>query len=104
MALSWTMDKIGTICRAVEDCALVLTAIYRQDGHDLSVQPAAFNWDANLNWKTPREWYIKSSFDSPTLPAVAAEGQKRNFDRLFVESSDTYPTASVFRQSGRNLT
>ncbi len=25
MALSWTMDKIGPICRSVEDCALVLT-------------------------------------------------------------------------------
>jgi Asp-tRNA(Asn)/Glu-tRNA(Gln) amidotransferase A subunit family amidase len=28
MALSWTMDKIGPICRGVEDCALVLDALY----------------------------------------------------------------------------
>jgi hypothetical protein len=28
MALSWTMDKLGPICRSVEDCALVLQAIY----------------------------------------------------------------------------
>ena len=34
MALSWTMDKIGPICRGVEDCALVLNAIYGPDGHD----------------------------------------------------------------------
>lgn len=27
MALSWTMDKIGPICRGVEDCALVLREI-----------------------------------------------------------------------------
>ena len=26
MALSWTMDKLGPICRSVEDCALVLDA------------------------------------------------------------------------------
>ena len=75
------MDKIGPICRAVEDCALVLSAIYGQDGHDLSVQPAAFNWDANFNWKTLRVGYIKSAFDAPTLPKEGSEAQKRNFER-----------------------
>jgi hypothetical protein len=59
MALSWTMDKIGPICRAVEDCTLVLSAIYGPDGHDLSVQNAAFNWDANFNWKTLQVGYLK---------------------------------------------
>ncbi len=34
MALSWTMDKIGPICRGVEDCAIVLNAIHGPDGHD----------------------------------------------------------------------
>src|SRR5579862_4336506 len=46
MALSWSMDKLGPICRAVEDCALVLDAIAGPDGHDRTVQPAVFNWDA----------------------------------------------------------
>src|SRR5262249_21813915 len=32
MALSWTMDKIGPMCRSVEDCALVFNAIYGNDG------------------------------------------------------------------------
>ncbi|MEI9978312.1 MAG: amidase [Edaphobacter sp.] len=81
MALSWTMDKIGPICRAVEDCALVLSAIYGQDGHDLSVQPAAFNWDADFNWKTLRVGYIKSAFEVPPLQAEATDAQKRNFER-----------------------
>src|SRR5712671_6747679 len=34
MALSWSMDKLGPICRSVEDCALVLSAIYGPDGKD----------------------------------------------------------------------
>ncbi len=34
MALSWSMDKIGPICRSVEDCALVLDAIHGADGVD----------------------------------------------------------------------
>jgi Asp-tRNA(Asn)/Glu-tRNA(Gln) amidotransferase A subunit family amidase len=45
MALSWTMDKVGPICRSVEDCALVLRAIYGPDGHDLTVQDAPLHWD-----------------------------------------------------------
>src|SRR5581483_10326449 len=35
MALSWTMDKIGPICRGVEDCALVFDVIRGSDGRDL---------------------------------------------------------------------
>src|SRR5438309_10737298 len=55
MALSWSMDKLGPICRAVEDCALVMDAIYGPGGHDRSVHPhAVFNWDANLDWRKLR--------------------------------------------------
>jgi Asp-tRNA(Asn)/Glu-tRNA(Gln) amidotransferase A subunit family amidase len=57
------MDKLGPICRTVEDCALVLDAIYGPDGHDCSVYPAAFNWDANLNWRKLRIGYLKSEFE-----------------------------------------
>src|SRR6266704_1982320 len=63
MALSWSMDKLGPICRTVEDCALVLDAIYGPDGRDRSVQPAAFNWDANLDWRKLRVGYLKAEFE-----------------------------------------
>ncbi|MBX3097918.1 MAG: amidase, partial [Fimbriimonadaceae bacterium] len=39
MTLSWTMDKVGPICRTAEDCALVLTAIVGADPDD----PASVN-------------------------------------------------------------
>jgi Asp-tRNA(Asn)/Glu-tRNA(Gln) amidotransferase A subunit family amidase len=68
MALSWTMDKLGPICRAVEDCAAVLQAIYGPDGHDLSVRDAAFNWNAGLDWKSLRIGYLKASFDPDEPP------------------------------------
>jgi Asp-tRNA(Asn)/Glu-tRNA(Gln) amidotransferase A subunit family amidase len=103
MALSWTMDKIGPICRAVEDCALVLSAIYGQDGHDLSVQPAAFNWDANFNWKTLRVGYIKSAFDAPTLPAGASEVQKRNFERRVYDAKYAATALDELRNMGVKL-
>ena len=72
MALSWTMDKIGPIARAVEDCALVLSVIHGPDEHDRSVKPAAFNWDATFNWKQLRVGFIKASFDAPVLPEMKA--------------------------------
>jgi Asp-tRNA(Asn)/Glu-tRNA(Gln) amidotransferase A subunit family amidase len=66
MALSWSMDKIGSITRSVEDCAIVLNAIYGPDGHDSSVQNAAFNPDFTLDIHKLRVGYIKSAFDEPT--------------------------------------
>ncbi len=72
MALSWTMDKIGPITRCVEDCALVLGAIFGPDGKDLSVQKAGFSWDAEFDWRTLRVGYIKSAFDVPVLPEMKA--------------------------------
>ena len=69
MALSWTQDKLGPICRAVEDCAAVLQAIHGPDGEDLSVRDAAFNWNADLDWHSLRIGYIKASFEADERPA-----------------------------------
>ncbi len=63
MALSWSMDKLGPICRTVEDCALVLDAIYGPDGHDRTAHAAAFHWDANLDWRKLRVGYLKADFE-----------------------------------------
>ena len=63
MGLSWTMDKIGPICRGVEDCAAALDAIYGPDAHDLTVGTAAFNWSADVPLSSLRVGYLKSEFD-----------------------------------------
>jgi Asp-tRNA(Asn)/Glu-tRNA(Gln) amidotransferase A subunit family amidase len=63
MALSWTMDKLGPICRAAEDCAMVMSAIYGPDGQDLAARDAAFNWNADLDWKKLRIGYFKNEFE-----------------------------------------
>ena len=64
MALSWTMDKIGPICRSAEDCAIVLNAIYGPDGKDQTVYDFPFNYDSDLDVKTLKIGYLKSDFDS----------------------------------------
>jgi len=63
MALSWTMDKIGPICRGVEDCALVLKAVYGVDGHDTTVENIPFNWNPHHPIASMRIAYLKNEFE-----------------------------------------
>ena len=63
MALSWTMDKIGPIARSVEDCALVLEAIYGPDNIDRTVKDIPFNWDASLKATSLRVGYNRAAFE-----------------------------------------
>jgi Asp-tRNA(Asn)/Glu-tRNA(Gln) amidotransferase A subunit family amidase len=66
MGLSWTMDKIGPICRGVEDCAAALNGMYGPDGRDLTVGDASFNWEPNLELNKMRIGYVKTEFDQQT--------------------------------------
>ena len=97
MALSWTMDKLGPICRSVEDCAIVLDAIYGPDGQDNSVIAAPYHWNAALSLKTLRIGYVKSAFDTPqtdpTDPKRTLHATKK-FDDAALD---------VFRRLGINL-
>jgi Asp-tRNA(Asn)/Glu-tRNA(Gln) amidotransferase A subunit family amidase len=45
MALSWTQDRLGPMCRYAEDCAMVMGVITTEDGRDMSVSGVPFNWD-----------------------------------------------------------
>ncbi|MBS1800648.1 MAG: amidase [Acidobacteria bacterium] len=103
MALSWTMDKIGPICRSVEDCALVMNAIYGPDGHDRSVKDAAFNWDAEFDWKKLRVGYLKSEFDLPVLEANATEEHKRDFARELYDAKYGQAALEALKKMGVKL-
>ncbi len=63
MALSWTMDKIGPICRSIEDCALVLDAIYGADGRDETSLDIPFNWTPDTNISKLKIGYLKTEFE-----------------------------------------
>jgi|SRR5579872_2532872 len=63
MALSWTMDKIGPICRSVEDCALVLNAMYGPDGHDVTTIDAPLDWNPSTPLANLKIGYVKSEFE-----------------------------------------
>lgn len=63
MALSWSMDKLGPMCRSVEDCALVFQAIHGPDGKDLTVVDLPFNWRSDLDVKKLRIGYVQKAFE-----------------------------------------
>jgi Asp-tRNA(Asn)/Glu-tRNA(Gln) amidotransferase A subunit family amidase len=62
MALSWTMDKIGPICRNAEDCALVFNAIHGIDKKDPSTIAAAFNYIPEINPANMKIGYLQDLF------------------------------------------
>ena len=98
MALSWTMDKLGPICRSVEDCALVLNAIYGPDGHDLSVHDAAFNFNAATKLSSLRIGYTKKYFDLPEKDTVEGRLQTVHATKRFDDAA-----LDVLRTLGANL-
>jgi Asp-tRNA(Asn)/Glu-tRNA(Gln) amidotransferase A subunit family amidase len=81
MALSWSMDKIGPMCRTVEDCALVLNAIHGPDGRDPTVRDLPFNWDSDRPLSSLRIGYHRAAFEQRTN-----EGQLNPFDQAALEA------------------
>lgn len=72
MALCWSLDKIGAICRSVADIALVLEAINGQDPGDPSSLGHGFEWDAQGIVDGMRVGYMPSWFDDAGAPDKAA--------------------------------
>lgn len=86
MTLVWSMDKIGPICRTVEDCVVVFDAIYGPDGEDPTVVNMPFEWNPERKATGLRVGYVKSAFDEE-------HDHKANDDRVL----------DVLRSLGINL-
>jgi len=80
MALSWTMDKLGPLCRSVADCALVLEAIQGPDGKDASVLDVPFVWRPDLDPHTLRVGYAKALFETEVDPNNPGAQESRDHD------------------------
>jgi Asp-tRNA(Asn)/Glu-tRNA(Gln) amidotransferase A subunit family amidase len=76
MALSWTQDRLGPMCRCAEDCALVMSVIARPDGRDLSVSEIPFNWNAHLDIRKLRVGYLKDGFEEVRDAPAKAMNEK----------------------------
>ena len=67
MALSWTMDKIGPLCRSAEDAGLLLQAIAGPDPEDPTT--------SHLSFQFPPTTSIKPPFQLATIKGAAGKVQ-----------------------------
>jgi Asp-tRNA(Asn)/Glu-tRNA(Gln) amidotransferase A subunit family amidase len=63
MALCWSMDKLGPICRYAEDTAIILDAIHGADDQDPTARSFAFVWNPALDIRKLRIGYAKADFE-----------------------------------------
>jgi len=71
MALAWSSDKVGPICRSAEDAAMVFAYIHGTDGKDASARKMPFNYTGKINLSKLKIAYAKNYIDS--LPDNSAE-------------------------------
>jgi Asp-tRNA(Asn)/Glu-tRNA(Gln) amidotransferase A subunit family amidase len=95
MGLSWTMDKIGPMCRGVEDCAAALDAIYGPDNRDLTVGDAPFNWTPDLPLSKLRVGYLKTEFEGAATPQTDQQRQQMERRAMYKEALDALEKAGV---------
>ena len=88
MALSWTMDKIGPICRSVEDCMVVLRAIQGPDGKDLTAEfSAPLDWSAAAPLKGMKVGVLREDFGR-----IPNEARKKLYDEALAVLAKTGAT------------
>ena len=63
MALSYSLDKVGPICRSAADAAVVFNYIHGTDGKDGSAVNKPFNFTPNKDIKKLKIAYAKNYFD-----------------------------------------
>lgn len=66
MTLSWSLDKVGPICRSAEDAAVVFNYIHGTDGLDMSAVNRPFNYRPATDIKKLKVAYAKNYFDKIT--------------------------------------
>jgi len=81
MALSWTQDRMGPLCRYAEDCALVMSVIARPDGRDLSVSEIPFNYNAHLDIRKLRMGYLDGAFEETRDP-LAKKADEQTMEQV----------------------
>lgn len=87
MPLTPSLERIGPLCRGVEDTVLVLAAINGYDPSSASSIDTGFTYDATLDLTSLRvgyspEWFKQISFDTRDAPSETA-------------AKDTVPVTSV---------
>ena len=70
MALSWSMDKLGPMCRSAEGCALVFDAIHGHDPAEPATVTTSFEWPVRRAVGDIRLGVLHNSFSRPRDASV----------------------------------
>tara|TARA_Y100000588_G_scaffold388233_2_gene487968 strand:+ start:107 stop:838 length:732 start_codon:yes stop_codon:yes gene_type:complete len=92
------MDKVGPICRTVDDCAVVFNAIYGPDDKDSSVIDVPFTWEVSLDMSNVRIGYVAQEFDRSWFDQLS-----RRPDQSRQEWSALNAVLTGFRNGGATL-
>lgn len=91
MALSWTMDKLGPMCRTLQDTAIVLNAIHGTDGKDLAAVTVDFDIPGKTDVSGWRVGYSPSHFEgSPEHSAALDQLREMGVEMVEVQLPE-YP-------------
>ena len=82
MTLSWTQDRLGPLCRTVDDCAIVFHAIAKTDERDLSVIDLPFNWDPDLDITKLHVGYLEPAFRESNRDEGLKKSDQQVLDQL----------------------
>jgi Asp-tRNA(Asn)/Glu-tRNA(Gln) amidotransferase A subunit family amidase len=91
MALSWTMDKLGPICRSIEDCAIVFSAIHGADGIDSASVDRPFDWPLAGDLKKLRVGYVETKKEREEIAVLREIGVQL----VPIKLPDTYPVGAM---------
>ncbi len=98
MPLSWTLDKVGPMCRTAEDCAVVFHTIYGPDGQDMSVVDREFRWDPGMDVSQIRVGYLREAFEGEIQVDDPQFRRRVEASRMLAESA-----VNVLRSLGIEL-
>jgi Asp-tRNA(Asn)/Glu-tRNA(Gln) amidotransferase A subunit family amidase len=80
MAAGTSLDKVGPMCRFVDDCAIVMSAIAGADGLDRAVpDELGFAWNGPATQFPRRVGYVRAMFDAQADP------ERRTHDRRVLD-------------------
>ena len=87
MTLSWSLDKVGPICRSAEDAALVFDAIRGEDANDQTTVDASYDYDGEVDLSALRMGFVEKNFEKDTT-----------------NQANNEQTLATLRELGANLT
>ncbi|HEV3141583.1 MAG TPA: amidase, partial [Vicinamibacterales bacterium] len=99
MTLRWTMDKVGPLARGVEDCAIVLNALYGPDGRDRTVADLAFNWKRGAPLSSVTIGVVEPEFETAPGASSGAEAGARWAEEQPVRKA----AVDALRQAGAKI-